>query len=120
MGLSISHNCWSGSYSSFHNWRSIISQAAGYGDLNDYLGFGGRKFFTDQDPLIILLNHSDCDGSIDWEDCASIALRLEEVLNAILNSKVNTQQFSDVIKYTQRFIAGLTLAHIREENVEFR
>lgn len=39
MGLDTSHDCWHGSYSSFHRWRCMIAQEAGLPPLGLMEGF---------------------------------------------------------------------------------
>ncbi len=80
MGLSTSHNGWNGSYSSFGEWRAHLCRAAGLGDIEQYVGFEGAREWPEGDPLVKLLNHSDCEGDIAPDDCSAIADRLEKLL----------------------------------------
>lgn len=112
MGLRTSHNCWQGSCSSFNDWRDQICMADCQGTIRDFYGFGGEKRFNDEDPLSFLLNHSDCEGDIKWENCNDIADRLDEVLEYMTD-------FGFYIDYTHRFIEGLREAYKLQENVEF-
>lgn len=76
MGLDTSHNAWHGPYSRFDRFRFAIAKAAGLGDLNQYEGYNvplgdhippplATKFPSiEVQPLVILLDHSDCDGEI--------------------------------------------------------
>ena len=120
MGLDTSHDCWSGAYSAFNKWRTKICEVSGYGDLKDYHGFGGDKsWLLDEDPLTILLYHSDCDGEIDYKDCDGIADRLTELLPAL---KIAADGFGHIGLYeekTQTFIDGLREASKLKENVDF-
>lgn len=107
MGLDISHGAWSGSYSTFHAWRCEVANAAGFPNWD----------CPKTDPLTILLNHSDCDGEISWEDCKDIADRLIELM-----PKIDEEVWGNVWKRrtrTQCFIDGLMLAHSKQENLEF-
>jgi hypothetical protein len=82
MGLDTSHDCWHGSYGRFGAFRVAVCQAAGLGDLSEYRGFriGNKEWPPMQDePLVVLLNHSDCDGEISWQDCEPLARRLDEI-----------------------------------------
>ena len=83
MSLKVSHGCWSGSYGEFYRWRKRLCEAAGYGDMRDYRGHGGRKWWPEDDALWLLLAHSDCEGEIPWEGCGRLADRLEELLPAL-------------------------------------
>ena len=73
MGLDTSHDCWHGGYCSFMAWRTKVAEVAGYGDIRLMQGFGGDRQWPDDDPLVHLLLHSDCEGELDWEVCAAIA-----------------------------------------------
>lgn len=118
MGLSTTHNCWSGSYSSFARWRSAVAMACGI-KLNDMVGFGGGVEWSTipSRPLNILLDHSDCDGEIRWEDCGPIADDLESILHLLDVSEPPSHSHRDDAK---QFIAGLREASAAQENVEFR
>lgn len=113
MGLDTSHNCWHGAYSSFNRWRTKLCEVAGYGRLDDREGFGGKVQWPDDDALVILLAHSDCDGEIEWKDCEAIAVRLEQLMPAL---KVAGY---DHAERAQQFIHGLRDAAIDKENVDF-
>jgi hypothetical protein len=77
------------------------------------------------DPIKLLLNHSDCDGEIRWEDCGVLADRLQQLLNtkptdpAAGKSAHERGTYDGMVKATERFITGLRLAHSRQENVNF-
>lgn len=45
-------------------------------------GFSGDVLWEtlDPDPILVLLNHSDCDGLIPLENCTSLADRLAELV----------------------------------------
>lgn len=69
-------------------------------------------------PLHDLLNHSDCDGEIESEDCGPIADALEELLPKLPagDDGWNIGNWRDK---TAQFIAGLRLAASKGENVNF-
>lgn len=69
------------------------------------------------DPLYILLDHSDCDGSIQASDCEAIAARLEEL--APLMDKDDKVNVFSMQEKTRQFAAGLRAAAAANENVEF-
>lgn len=121
MGLDTSHDCWHGPYSAFNRFRKKIAEVAGYGNLDDYEGFGGAKQFPEGDPLVVLLNHSDCEGSIEAKDCAPLADRMEQLLPALIAADGPLYPGSQG-SYTwaaERFIKGLRLAASENEPVEF-
>lgn len=110
MGLGISHNCFHGSYTTFHDFRNHICYLAGLENLNHYLGFGGDKLFPENNPLTILLNHSDCDGIIECKDCMPLAKALAE-----LHMDRNDHFYNEM----QNLIDGLNLAYTLQEDVKF-
>jgi hypothetical protein len=116
MGLDVSHECWSGQYSAFGEWRRAIAEVLGF-ELNEMRGFGGTRSWSElpPDPLHKLLDHSDCDGSLEHADTLAIAERLEQV----------APQLSDVDRpyswraRAERFASGLRRAHQAGEDVRF-
>ena len=138
MGLDISHDCWSGAYSAFARFRKELHKIAGYGDYNlvyknDDVRIEGstipwNEFTTENymgewdtspnDPLLILLVHSDCDGIIPNEFVFHLATRLQQLLPML--SDEGTGHLSRGYKATAyKFIQGLLLAHEKGEDVEF-
>lgn len=69
------------------------------------------------DPLITLLDHSDCDGEIEAVDCAPLADRLEELLPDL---PAHTGPHDDWTDKTRMFIDGLREAAAAGEAVEFQ
>jgi len=80
MGLDTSHNCWHGPYSAFNRFRHAIAEAAGI-PLDSMEGYepmfptpeekNKEAIPWDQyenDPICILLNHSDCEGEIESKE----------------------------------------------------
>ena len=143
MGLDTTHDCWHGAYSAFSRWRDSLAEAAGYSshqhesggtiwDLDwaniertiggELLGVGWpcipyRPDGT-QDPLIILLAHSDCEGVIEHKWCLRLAERLEE-LQPLLEGKSDMGHIGLYTEKTQSFIDGLRFAHAEGEDVVF-
>lgn len=68
--------------------------------------------------LYILLNHSDCDGEIDWKDCDALADDLEALI-PLLPRRDAGGHIGDWRDKTQTFVDGLRLAASKHENVEF-
>ena len=107
----------------------MVAEVAGFGDLNEYQGFGeplddftkavGTRLWPDGDPLVQLLTHSDCDGSIPWDECYAIAGELEELIPAMVRRDRRDGMMSDYEKSTRRFIDGLRDAASAQEDVEF-
>ena len=118
MGLDTTHDCWHGPYSAFNRWRTKLCEVAGYGDLEEYAGFGGSTPWPMMDPLAILLSHSDCDGEIRWQDCENIANALHELITGMTRADTGRPLATYTVD-TLQFISGLTTAHARKENVRF-
>jgi len=118
VGLAISHDCWHGSYRSFRLWRGNLARAAGLPPLDSMrgCGFGGTVSWEtlpspEEDALIVLLHHSDCDGEIASRDASRLADRLESLLPEI---------DADWRRRTMKFVDGLREAASLGEDVEFR
>jgi hypothetical protein len=138
MGLSTSHGCYLGSYSSFHRWRTEIGRVAGYPTeihredfcgirtLKEHLtincaGFPQNYVLGEwdqlpQDPLLILLCHSDWNGRIKSEHCAPLASALEPLVPKLAGSAEDGRTDAGAAK---EFIDGLRAASAAGEDVEF-
>jgi len=123
MGLDMSHDCWSGPYSAFHRFRKKICEVAGYGDLNEREGFvmdkPGIPWPTD-DPLVIFLSHSDCDGEIAAADCGPIADCIEALLPSLERAGSGGGYIWSYAGLAEQLIAGLRLAASKDQMVRFR
>lgn len=66
------------SYGGFGAVRKRLAESAGLGSLNDYKGYGGTKDWPSvaEEPLVALLNHSDCDGELWASQIDHLADRL--------------------------------------------
>ena len=78
------------SYGGFHRFRERIAKIVNI-DLNEMEGFTtdgtGMSFpLIEEEPLVILLDHSDCDDDIHPEQLKLLAPRFEEVLNILKES----------------------------------
>lgn len=115
MGLDTSYDCWHGPYSSFHRFRVEVAKAAGI-PLDDMSGFkrdntpGISWEILKPDIIHILLNHSDCDDTIEWEDTKPLADRMTELLPLV------DEYWRPKV---QQFIDGLLLAHNAHDSVDF-
>ena len=132
MGLDTTHDCWHGPYTSFTRFRNALAVAAGYtmetrsDRYGSYLVPGGvpDSLFTDghaagewseapDDPLVLLICHSDCSGVIYPRHATLLADRIEGLLSAIDESDDHTRQKAI------RFMNGLRDAAASNELVEF-
>lgn len=138
MGLLVSHDCWHGAYSAFTTWRNKIAEVAGYQvtrivwDEDRYnppqpvIDWGhvtkaqlmGEWEETPDDPLLVLIAHSDCEGKIHPEQAEPLADRLEELLPRLPDEEVRGH-IGHWREKTQAFIDGLRDAAAADEVVEF-
>jgi len=141
MGLDTSHDCWHGGYGAFSRWRQTVAKAAGYyvvpvtwpdmGYPTDTVmlewhryeqkNYGGEWDQLPDDPLLLLIVHSDCDGEIKAEHTALLADRLEEILPSIPDEDgpPHIAHGGGYRGCTKRFIAGLRVASAANEPVDF-
>lgn len=82
MGIDFSHCNASWSYSGFHRFRCRLAEVV-HLTLEDYNGYGEKKDWptSEEEPLVSLFNHSDCEGELTPEECRLIAPRLREVMS---------------------------------------
>lgn len=113
MGLFCSHGAWGSSYSSFHDFRVAIADAIGIELVK--MSFGRVMKWPpteDQEPLVALLTHSDCDGFLTPRQCGGIARRLLEILPLLEEGWVQDN--------ARQFALGCVLAASRGEDLEFQ
>jgi hypothetical protein len=69
------------SYGGFMRFRERLCESAGWGDIHEYTGFvtNGKAWPTDE-PLVALLNHSDCDGELWGWDCEGLANAIRAIV----------------------------------------
>lgn len=135
MGLDTTHDCWHGSYSAFGRWRDRISTLGGYTlrartdggsfgppmevaidwDRFERKNYDGEWDTAPDDPLLVLIVHSDCDGHIKPEHAGPLADRLQAIMDAMPPRGLH----DDCKPATERFIAGLRRAAAANERVEF-
>lgn len=167
MGLRISHSCWDGPYSQFHRWREWIAEGyqinlgvmSGFTCVPSFLPFIGHLSKEDtindsilefiekiknipvgwdfNDPIQILLSHSDCDGRIKWWHCKKLAVQLSEIARRKINHKdafirywidengnhhptKNRGCYDGMVPATLRFCQGLIQAYKAREDIIFR
>lgn len=139
MGLDTTHECWHGAYSAFHRWRLKLAEVAGYkiGEIKNSDGSIARDMViidwgrithdnimgkwkkTPDDPLMILIAHSDCDGKIYPRHAKALAKRLEELL-VLLPKDDDIGHIGNWRSKTKYFISGLYAAAKEKKPVEFR
>lgn len=115
MGLVISHGIWSGSYSSFHEFRAEMCRTAGF-DMDAVYGSQLKTpeqlafMVNGDDHIHILANHEDNDGFFTPRECALLAIRLQELLPIIRIEWRET---------TETFIGGLLGCAALGQSAEF-
>lgn len=115
MGLDTSHDCWHGPYSSFMEWREELHRYTAPIREHTLSEAWEHHDYDGQYPINVLMNHSDCDGEIEHKDCKPLAEALQKIADVMPQ-----RAFYDRSKpATERFIAGLLLAHEKGENVDF-
>ena len=92
MGLDFDNAEAHWAYSGFFRFRQRLAAAIGIMNLEQMENFG--PMFEQQgpnrplvpwdkwlgDPIVDLINHSDCDGKLSAKQCAKIAPRLREII----------------------------------------
>lgn len=137
MGLDTTHDAWHGAYSAFTRWRNQIAEVAGYdvervkykdgwesstimidwGHLPDGTLMGDWEK-TPEDPLLILIAHSDCEGVIHPAQAGPLADRLEELI-PLLDEDWGGGHIGNGREKTQAFVDGLRAAVEADEDLEF-
>ncbi|MEU0665710.1 hypothetical protein ABZ508_26490 [Streptomyces lavendulocolor] len=94
MGLDFTHTDAHWSYTGFGRFRQALALHEGF-ELKTMVGYGGdREWSTVDTPLKPLLDHSDCDGELTPEDCATVAPRLREVVDFLWPADTSTWQLN--------------------------
>jgi len=116
MGLDTSHDCWHGSYSGFHKFRTYLADLIGIklGNMQGYAVKNPIKWDSiPYNGLHELLNHSDCDGKLTVLQCKKLLKGLKEIL------KVIPRDNEWCLLNTKDFIRGLESAIQNKESVDF-
>jgi hypothetical protein len=151
MGLDTTHDCWHGPYSSFDRLRIALQRAAGWSLEEDSRGYlrstvinwatitdaniMGEWDAIPEDPLVVLIAHSDCDGQIPVAALLPLAERLEGLAATMTPGQgQKPEHWLNELGYperparatydgereaTLRFAAGLRRAAALGETVEF-
>lgn len=134
MGLDVSHDCWHGAYSAFTRWRNVVSEAGNYTLVKDgyytvpdldWTAFTEGNLLGEwdelpEDPLVVLIVHSDCDGELPVAILTPLADRLESLLPKLPGEESDLGHIRGGYQaMTKLFIAGLRLAASLNEPVEF-
>lgn len=148
MGLRTTHGAWLGSYSAFYGWRNALAGAAGYEVTTQPDPETGRITFSrlcesryilepsqfsqnraqgdwsaepqPEDPLLIILAHSDCDGKIAPQQATILANRLEQLIPEIPRYTGDHPDEMQLQYLTRKFVAGLRKAAGKRQNITFK
>jgi hypothetical protein len=83
MGIDFSYGDAHWSYSGFDHFRQQLALLIGI-DLDTMQGHGGKGDWGNvSDPIRDLLNHSDCGGELNPDQCLAIAPRLRELASRL-------------------------------------
>jgi len=117
------------SCSGFNEWRGRLAKTIGidlkkmegYAIIRDNNGFyesdpAALKWPPTDDPIFILLRHSDCDGEISTAECEKLLPRLEEML-ALMPRDQCWEIFDG--KESEKFVGLLKVAIDKKKPVEF-
>lgn len=140
MGLTTTHDAFSGSYEGFNMWRRRIAELGGYPiimteryhgylrpmtDIDFYSyplrNFNGKwnKDERPEDPLLYLIIHHDDEGSFTPFMCRALANRLDGILKDIDGREICPGQWRTLHSVTAQFIEGLRLAHSQRRRLIF-
>lgn len=88
------------SYGGFNRFRTRLCDLAGLGRLDAYQWFGGDKPWPEAkaEALVPLLAHSDCDGDIQPEHLAALAVRIEGLLPGLTEGVADQYDYQQAVK----------------------
>lgn len=140
MGLDTTHDAWHGPYSSFFRWRRHVAKAAGWHEEGQGLdstfreidwsqitedNLMGRWDRLPEDPLVVLIAHSDSEGELPLEALVPLAERLEGLAERMEDTEAREggpygrATYDGERAATLRFAEGLRKAAAAGEPVEF-
>lgn len=124
MGLDTTHGAYNGAYSSFNDFRRALLKAYNGEDLFDYVGYEYRSkrdnkrnspgkllINIDDDGLLLLMDHSDCEGMIRWVDCKLVADSIRKIAPKLPSHYMNM---------AIQFANGCQLAYTKKEDLLFQ
>jgi hypothetical protein len=126
MGIRFTHCGASWSYSGFNRFRTKLAKEIGI-DLYKMEGFielGVVKPFSISwklvnDPIVPLLNHSDCEGCLTPDECAQVAPRLRDLIQNWPNDIENNIDESYDTHMALKLIEGMYYCSLNNVNLYF-
>lgn len=127
MGLDLSHGNFTMPYSAFNRMRQRVAKAAGHSYPPHNQAVKDDSFIywgSEPTPGVrVFLEHSDCDGTISPEDCATVAADLQALLPEIIKVDAEACAVSNTdwraAPRVERFIAACREAAAAREPLEF-
>lgn len=133
MGLNISHDAFSGAYSSFNRFRWFVMKSIGGSwpphedeSLDRNMFYWPEGFVEEDHPgLCEFFRHSDCDGDIGVKMCRLVANELEAILPQIEKLEQSHEAFGHIARdggyaaVTRKFIDGCRLANKKRQKLRF-
>ena len=147
MGLNITHGAWTkqdrawtGGYRAFNEWRWMLAEIGQFESTGSERGESERgesergepekgldslRGDWDEcpnDPLEIIMEHSDCDGHINARDALPLAVRLRQVLDHGSGFTLRMPMgwsLREFVRVTEAFADALDRAHDAGERLEF-
>lgn len=112
MGIDFSHCDAHWAYSGFNRFRSRLASAVGIDWEEIFESKNIKTLLKCKDPIIGLLNHSDCDGDLSPLQCRVISPRLKEIVSPWPDEDYDKQQALELVK-------GMELAAKKKERFIF-
>ena len=134
MGISVSHDAFSGAAAAFNGLRQKVALAAGgsyppHADKTKSLDEGlwyweASLYSLETHPgLALFLQHADDEGEISWLEATAVAKDLEALLPEIAKQEDGThphiQMVGGYVAATKKFIAGCRTAFELKEPLTF-
>lgn len=101
MGLDTSHDAWHGPYSSFNQFRKWLGEKIGI-NIYEYEGYGDKgtkELSTIDHDIQPLLDHSDCDGELTWEQCKRVAKGLKLIIDETPESEHKDWRYQAALNF---------------------
>ncbi len=138
MGLDTTHDCWHGAYSAFARWRDKVTEAGGYepstreapdghyqgsrsidwGQITE-ANLQGQWKELPEDPLVVLIAHSDSSGKLPVPILLPLADGLEKLIPDLPDDGDWGHVYGGYRVATQRFADGLRRAAAANKPVGF-
>jgi hypothetical protein len=113
MGVTVANSCQELlhlRYNTFGTMRRLLCEAAGYGSLDQYVGYGGKRPWSaaqKRDVLVYgLLRRFDVEDTIPKTQCRKLAQRIRRLV-PFLNAPTPRKGQTDLLKVIKAFVGAL-------------